>query len=81
LWAQIAVFQEAGSFLPSLVRQSIAHHREIIHALLADDVSAAVACLERHIQEVKRRVVSDVATALDEHQIQAIELDENRQTE
>jgi DNA-binding GntR family transcriptional regulator len=71
LWAQIAVFQEAGSFLPSLVRQSVAHHREIIHALLAGDVSTAVASLERHIHEVKGRVVSDVASTLDEHLIQS----------
>lgn len=70
LWAQIAVFQEAGSFLPSLVRQSVAHHRAIIHALLAGDTTTAVASLERHIQEVKGRVVSDVAMTLDEHQIQ-----------
>lgn len=68
LWAQIAVFQEAGSFLPSLVRQSVAHHREIIHALLAGDVATAVTLLERHILEVKGRVVSDVALTLDEHQ-------------
>ncbi len=67
LWAQIAVFQEAGSFLPSLVRQSVGHHREIINALLAGDVTTAVSSLERHIQEVKGRVVSDVAITLDEH--------------
>ena len=69
LWAQIAVFQEAGSFLPTLVRLSIDHHREIIHALLAGDITTAVARLEHHIQEVKGRVVTDVASTLDEHHV------------
>ncbi len=69
LWAQIAVFQEAGSFLPSLVRLSIVHHREIIHALLAGDVTTAVASLEHHIQEVKGRVVTEVAITLNAHQV------------
>ena len=82
LWAQIAVFQEAGSFLPSLVRQSIAHHRAIIHALLAGDIPTAVASLEIHIQEVKDRVVSDVAMTLDEHEVQRDDLiDAKGQTE
>lgn len=67
LWAQIAVFQQAGSYLPSLVRQSVAHHRAMIHALLDGDHPAAVEQLERHIQEVKARVLADVAAGLDDH--------------
>lgn len=67
LWAQIAVFQQAGSYLPSLVRQSVADHRAMIHALIEGDHAAAVARLEHHIQEVKARVLADVAAGLDDH--------------
>jgi len=67
LWAQIAVFQQAGSYLPSLVRQSVADHRAMIHALIEGDAAAAVDRLERHIQEVKVRVLADVAGGIDDH--------------
>lgn len=67
LWAQLAVFQQAGSYLPSLVRQSVDHHRAMIHALIEGDHAGAVERLERHIQEVKARVLADVAAGLDDH--------------
>lgn len=65
LWAQIAVFQQAGGFLPDLPAQAISHHRAIISALLAGDFPEAIAQLERHIYEVKARTLADIADQQD----------------
>lgn len=60
LWAQIAVFQRAGA-RKGWTEVSIRHHRAIIAALLADDRAAAVLALKRHIAQVKRLVLTDLA--------------------
>jgi len=65
LWAQIAVFQQAGAHIPGWMELAIAQHREIICLLLADDVMAAAHALEAHILDMKARVLADLAPAFD----------------
>jgi DNA-binding GntR family transcriptional regulator len=60
LWAQIGVFQRAGA-RKGWTDVSIQHHRAIIAALRAKDVEAAVTAMKRHIGEVKRMVLADLA--------------------
>lgn len=62
LWAQIAVFQKAGAQVLDWTEQSIAQHHAMIEALLAGDLPAATRHLREHIDEVKERVISDLAT-------------------
>jgi DNA-binding GntR family transcriptional regulator len=60
LWAQIAVFQKAGTHRRDWTEMAIAHHRAIIAALLDRDVDRGVAELSNHIEMVKRRVLEDL---------------------
>jgi DNA-binding GntR family transcriptional regulator len=60
LWAQISVFQKAGTHRRDWTEMTIAQHRAIIAALLHDDVDRAVAELRNHIEMVKRRVLDDL---------------------
>ena len=60
LWAQIAVFQWAGSFRDHWTDSAFARHRAIIAALLGGDIDAATAELRRHIEEVKGLVIDDL---------------------
>ncbi|MFL5760020.1 MAG: GntR family transcriptional regulator [Thermomicrobiales bacterium] len=60
LWAQISVFQKAGTHRRDWVEMAIAHHRAIIAALLAGDVERAADELNNHIELVKRRVIVDL---------------------
>ncbi|MGH2532246.1 MAG: GntR family transcriptional regulator [Thermomicrobiales bacterium] len=61
LWAQIAVFQRAGTFRHTTTEASIRYHRRIIDALLGGDVAAAVRLLKEHIADVKVRALEDLA--------------------
>lgn len=63
LWAQIAVFQKAGSEIPGWMELATGQHRRIVELLLAKDVDAAVAALEEHIQDMKERVLADLTAA------------------
>lgn len=65
LWAQIAVFQQAGAHVPGWMELAIAQHREIIRLLVADDVFEAANALEAHILDMKARVLADLAPAFD----------------
>lgn len=65
LWAQIAVFQKAGTYRRAAVEDSIRAHRAIIAALLAGDIPGASAELKRHIMAVKERALEDLAAALE----------------
>ncbi len=73
LWAQIAVFQKAGTEIPGWMEIATEQHRRIIELLLARDIDAAVAALEAHIQDMKTRVLADLtaADAADEREEQA----------
>ena len=61
LWAQIAVFQRAGTFRHSTTEASIHYHRQIIAALLDGSVAEAVRLLKEHIADVKVRALEDLA--------------------
>jgi DNA-binding GntR family transcriptional regulator len=69
LWAQIAVFQKAGTYRRDWTEMAIAHHRAIIAALLDGDVDLSVAQMTNHIEMVKRRVLDDLVP--DEEEIEA----------
>jgi DNA-binding GntR family transcriptional regulator len=59
LQAQIGVFQLYGIHLTNLVHLSLEHHQAIVTALRKRDREAAEFAMERHIQEVKARVLVD----------------------
>jgi DNA-binding FadR family transcriptional regulator len=63
LWAQIAVFQWAGSFRDHWTHAAIVRHRAIIAALRAGNVSGATVELHQHIEEVKQWVIDDLGAA------------------
>jgi DNA-binding GntR family transcriptional regulator len=60
LWAQIAVFQKAGTYRRDWTLASIRYHREIINALLSGDQEGACNAMAEHIAAVKRRVLDDL---------------------
>jgi DNA-binding GntR family transcriptional regulator len=60
LWAQIAVFQQAGA-RRGWTDLAIRHHRAIIAASLDGDAVGPVASLKHHIGEVKRLVLDELA--------------------
>jgi DNA-binding GntR family transcriptional regulator len=62
LWAQIAVFQKAGTEIPGWMEIATEQHRRIVELLLAKDVDAAVAALEDHILDMKTRVLADLTS-------------------
>lgn len=61
LWAQIAVFQQAGSFRQDWVALSCRQHRGVVAALLDGDAARAVALLREHIETVKGLVLDQLA--------------------
>jgi DNA-binding GntR family transcriptional regulator len=61
LWAQVAIFQRAGTELPGWMEIALAQHHLIIEALLANDAGSAINALEDHILDMKRRVLADLA--------------------
>ena len=64
LWAQISVFQRAGTHIPGWMEIAIAHNREIIDRLLAGEIDAAADALTAHILDMKARVLADIAPHL-----------------
>jgi DNA-binding GntR family transcriptional regulator len=66
LWAQIAVFQKAGSYRRDWTEMAIVHHRAIIAALLDGDVDRGVRELRNHIGLVKGRVLEGLGLEDDE---------------
>lgn len=60
LWAQIAVFQKAGSEIPGWMELAADQHRHIVQLLLEQRFDAAVVALEEHIQDMKVRVLADL---------------------
>lgn len=62
LWAQVSVFQRAGTHVPGWMEIAIAQHTDIIDLLLAGNVDGAANALEHHILDMKARVLADFAT-------------------
>jgi len=60
LWAQIAVFQNAGSFRDPWTDLAITHHRAVIGHLLTCEIDRAMQRLKEHILEVKELVLDDL---------------------
>jgi DNA-binding GntR family transcriptional regulator len=59
LQAQLRVFQFYGIHFQDMMKLSLEHHQAILAALRAGDGPAAEAAMERHIQEVKARVLAE----------------------
>jgi DNA-binding GntR family transcriptional regulator len=59
LQAQLRVFQFYGIHFQDMMEMSLEHHQAILAALRAGDHPAAEAAMERHIQQVKERVLAD----------------------
>jgi DNA-binding GntR family transcriptional regulator len=65
LWAQISVFQRAGTHVPGWMEIAIRQHKEIITLLLAGEIDGAANALEHHILDMKARVLADLAPSLE----------------
>lgn len=65
LWAQVSIFQQAGTELPGWMEIALDQHRTIIQCLLENDVIGAVNALDDHILDMKTRVLADL-TPLDD---------------
>lgn len=64
LWAQVAVFQRAGTHIPGWTEIAIEQHRNIITILLDGQVETAAQALEDHILDMRKRVLADIAPGL-----------------
>ena len=64
LWAQISVFQRAGTHIPGWMEIAIGQHRTIIDHLLAGEIDPAAHALAEHILDMKTRVLADIAPHL-----------------
>jgi len=64
LWAQISVFQRAGTHIPGWMEIVIGQHRTIIDHLLAGKIDPAADALAEHILDMKTRVLADIAPHL-----------------
>lgn len=62
LWAQIAVFQNAGSFRDPWTDLAISQHRAVIGHLMRNEIDLAMQRLKEHILEVKALVLEDLTT-------------------
>jgi DNA-binding GntR family transcriptional regulator len=61
IWAQIAVFQKAGTYVPGYIEVALRQHREVITHLLEERHDSAVEALQLHIRDMKARVIADLA--------------------
>ena len=61
LWAQIAVFQKAGTHVPGYIEVALRQHREIITLLHDGDHAEAIDRLQSHIRDMKERIIADLA--------------------
>lgn len=66
LWAQVSVFQRAGTHVPGWMDIALQQHRAIIDLLIAGRIGEAADALEYHILDMKSRVISDFATTPDD---------------
>jgi len=64
LWAQISVFQRAGTHIPGWNEIALKQHKAVIDLLLADDGERAADALQDHILDMKVRVLADIAPNL-----------------
>jgi DNA-binding GntR family transcriptional regulator len=62
LHAQIAVFQVYGTHSHEINLLTLDHHQSIVTALIERDSPAAERAMECHIQEVKRRILDELAS-------------------
>ncbi len=61
IWAQIAVFQKAGTHVPGYIEVALRQHREIISLLREKRHECAIEALENHIRVMKERFIADLA--------------------
>lgn len=61
LWAQISVFQKAGTHVPGYIEVALRQHRHIIRQLRDKQFSEAITSLEDHIRDMKTRIIADIA--------------------
>ncbi len=61
IWAQIAVFQKAGSHVPGYTEVAVRQHREIIGLLRERKHDEAIEALQAHIRDMKTRIIVDLA--------------------
>jgi DNA-binding GntR family transcriptional regulator len=64
LWAQISVFQRAGTHIPGWNEIALDQHKQVIDLLLAGENERAGDALEDHILDMKVRVLADIAPTL-----------------
>lgn len=64
LWAQISVFQRAGTHIPGWNEIALRQHKGVIDLLLAGESDRAAEALEDHILDMKVRVLADIAPNL-----------------
>lgn len=62
LWAQVSVFQRAGTHVPGWMETALQQHRAIIELLIAGQGNEAADALEFHILDMKARVIADFAS-------------------
>jgi DNA-binding GntR family transcriptional regulator len=60
LWAQIGVFQKAGTHVPGYIEVALRQHREIITLLRGQRHDEAIAALQGHIRDMKTRIIADI---------------------
>ncbi len=61
LWAQVSVFQRAGTHIPGWMEIALHQHKRIIDLLLAGESDAAADALEHHVLDMKARLLVDFA--------------------
>jgi DNA-binding GntR family transcriptional regulator len=66
LWAQIGVFQKAGTHVPGYVEVALRQHREIITLLCEKHHDEAISALQAHIRDMKARIIADIAEHTDD---------------
>jgi DNA-binding GntR family transcriptional regulator len=61
LWAQIGVFQKAGTHVPGYIEVALGQHRAIIDLLQQKRHAEAIEALQEHIRDMKTRIIADIA--------------------
>lgn len=64
LWGQITIFQRAGTHVPGWVEIALEQHREILRNLRNGKADQAERALERHILDMKARILAENAPGL-----------------
>ena len=68
LWAQISVFQRAGTHIPGWNEIALQQHKRVIDLLLAGEGDLAADALQYHILDMKVRVLADIAPNLSQEE-------------